>query len=256
MASEQGETSSGKKATKEHRVHVTSKKYVSELINGYKEVLRAALDGQTDVLEETKRSLVNELLDNFEAAVQLNVLVNGQTWEEAPDAEAEDEAVDLESILDDTIVETTRKRRTYPKKILPHVVQGLKTERKIMGFYELPIKPADIKFPDPESIMSDLSAAAPGVVKQAIQVIKSIKVLQKQTEGLCEVLSSKPSPASMEIHREVLGPNSQSNAPPAANGIAGFMLPVKRAVEETASAEGYVPPAKKPGRRVGDDEPE
>lgn len=45
---------------------------------------------------------------------------------------AEDEAVDLESILDDTIVETTRRRRAYPRKILPHVVHSLKAERKIM----------------------------------------------------------------------------------------------------------------------------
>lgn len=45
---------------------------------------------------------------------------------------AEDEAVDLESLLDDTIVETTRRRRTYPRKILPHVVHSLKAERKLM----------------------------------------------------------------------------------------------------------------------------
>lgn len=45
---------------------------------------------------------------------------------------AEDEAVDLESQLDDTIVGTTRRRSTYPRKILPHVVQSLKAERKLM----------------------------------------------------------------------------------------------------------------------------
>lgn len=42
------------------------------------------------------------------------------------------EAVDLESALDDTIVETTWKRRAYPKQILPHVVHSLKAERKLM----------------------------------------------------------------------------------------------------------------------------
>lgn len=49
-----------------------------------------------------------------------------------PTPSAEDEAVDLESLLDDTTVETTRRRRTFPKKILPHVVHALKAERKIM----------------------------------------------------------------------------------------------------------------------------
>lgn len=45
---------------------------------------------------------------------------------------AVDEAVDLEATLDETIVETTWKRRTYPKQILPHVVHALKAERKLM----------------------------------------------------------------------------------------------------------------------------
>lgn len=43
-----------------------------------------------------------------------------------------DEADDLESMLDDTIVETARRRRAYPGRILPHVVHSLKAERKIM----------------------------------------------------------------------------------------------------------------------------
>lgn len=104
-------------------------------------------------------------MQNFEAAVQDNVLVRGQPWEEAPDVEGDywrhklsdhlchwscvfsklcvvfvslrthsavDEAVDLEAALDETIVETTWKRRTYPKRILPHVVHTLKAERKLM----------------------------------------------------------------------------------------------------------------------------
>lgn len=43
-----------------------------------------------------------------------------------------DEAIDLDGLLDDTIVETTWRRRTYPKQILPHVVHSLKAERKLM----------------------------------------------------------------------------------------------------------------------------
>uniref|UniRef100_A0A3Q4H5G0 NSL1 component of MIS12 kinetochore complex n=1 Tax=Neolamprologus brichardi TaxID=32507 RepID=A0A3Q4H5G0_NEOBR len=219
----------------EYRVQVTSKKVVSEQVNKYKELLKTALDGQPeDFPEETKRVLLQELLANFEAAVQANVLVNGRPWEEAPDDE------DLESLLDDTIVETTRRRRTFPKKILPHVVHALKAERKIMGLYEQAIKPQEVvKDPDQENIMNDLTAAAPGVVKQAIQVIKSINTLQTQVEGLCEILKMKPSQASLEIHREVFA--------------MGNKQPIKRAVEEAAAAEGYVPQAKKPECCVGED---
>ncbi|KAM4521431.1 kinetochore-associated protein NSL1 homolog [Odontesthes bonariensis] len=245
MEPSQSEASPSGETNQEYRVQVTSKREVTELINRCKEILKSALDGQPEVAEETKQVLLQELLANFEAAVQVNVLVNGQPWDEVPDVE-EDEAVDLDSLLDDTIVETTRRRRTYPGKILPHVVHALRAERKIMGLYEHAVKPQEVvKDPEQESIMSDLSAAAPGMVKQAIQVIKSINTLQKQAEGLCEILKMKPSHTSLEIHREVFGCNGQSDAPlPPANGATRSRRPIKRAAEEAAAAEGYVPRAK------------
>ncbi|KAG7999484.1 Kinetochore-associated protein NSL1-like protein, partial [Nibea albiflora] len=162
--------------------------------------------------EETKPE---HRVQNFEAAVQDNVLVNGQPWEEAPDVEggsvchsrvSEEEAADLESLLDDTVVETTRRRRAYPRRSCPMWCIPLRAERKLLGLYECAVKPQEVaKDPDQESIMKDLSAAAPGMVKQAIQVIKSINTLQKQAEGLCEILDMKPSHATLEIHREVFG---------------------------------------------------
>ncbi|XP_068454907.1 kinetochore-associated protein NSL1 homolog [Clinocottus analis] len=237
----------------EYRVLVSSKKQVMAQINKYKDILKTALDGQPDVSEETKRVLLQELLANFEAAVQDNVLVRGQPWQEAPDAEAEDEATDLESLLDDTIVEATRRRRVYPKKILPHVIHALKAERKLMGLYEHNVKPQELlKDPGQESLMKDLSAAAPVMVKQAIQAIKSINTLQKQAEGLCEVLGLEPSRATLEVHREVLGSGSQSDA--TTTTTAGSRQRIKRAAEKAAAAtDGYVAPEKKP---QGEPEPE
>ncbi|KAM6915090.1 kinetochore-associated protein NSL1 homolog [Xenentodon cancila] len=256
MDSRRSENSGSLETNQDLRVRVPSKKTVTEQMNTYKEVLASALDGQADVGADTKRVLVQELLANFEAAVQVNVLVNGQTWEEAPDAEAEEEIVDLESLLDDTIVETTRRRRTYPKKILPHVVHGLKAQRKIMGLYEVAVKPEEmIEDPDQESIMGGLSAAATGTVKQAIQVIKSINTLQKQAEGLCQVLNMKPSQASLEIHREVFGFNPSEAPPLPQTGSSRNQLPIKRALEEVAAAEGYVPNSKKPVCSAGMDKP-
>ncbi|XP_034384210.1 kinetochore-associated protein NSL1 homolog [Cyclopterus lumpus] len=224
------------------RVPVTSKKQVTGQVNKYKDILKTALDGQTDVSGETKRVLLQELLANFEAAVQDNVLVDGRPWQEAPDAEAEDEAADLESLLDDTIIEATRRRRTYPKMILPHAVHALKAERKLMGLYEQAVKPQQVvQDPGQESLMNDLSAAAPVMVKQAIQVIKSINTLQKQAEGLCEILAMQPSRATLEIHREVFGRDGQSDEPPPRSG-----RPIRRAVEEAAAAGCYVALREKP----------
>ncbi|XP_039980426.1 kinetochore-associated protein NSL1 homolog [Xiphias gladius] len=251
------ESSPSDETNGEHRVQVTSKKQVVEQIHKYKDILKTALDGQPDIAEETRRVLLQELLANFEAAVQDNVLVNGRPWEEAPDVE-EDEAVDLESVLDDTIVETTRRRRTYPRQILPHVVHSLKAERKLMGLYEQAVEPQEVvKDPDQESIMKDLSAAAPGMVKQAIQVIKSINTLQKQAEGLCEILNMNPSHATLEVHREVFGYSGQPDAPLPAGGAANRnRQPIKRAVEEAAATGCYVPLAKKPDCPVGLGKPE
>ncbi|KAM9840313.1 kinetochore-associated protein NSL1 homolog [Aulostomus maculatus] len=260
MAFVEKQNESVDETNQEYRVQVTSKKEVIEQISKYKGVLVKVLDGQPEIAEDTKRVLIQELLANFEAGVQDNVLVSGQTWDEASDAEAEDEAVDLESLLDDTIVETTRRRRTYPRQILPHVVHALKTERKLMvgvvseGLHEPTVEPQEVirDRRQAESVMKDLSAAAPGLVKQAVQVIKSIATLQKQAEGLREVLNMTPSSASLEIHREVLGSNP-SDAPPT---MRRNRQPIKRAVEEVAAADGYVPLAKKPDSPAGEREGE
>ena len=68
---------------------------------------------------------------------------------------AEGESADLESLLDDTIVETTRRRRTYPRQILPHVVHSLKAERKLMvgvgvGLSERSCELSDVRLQSPE----------------------------------------------------------------------------------------------------------
>ncbi|TDH00731.1 hypothetical protein EPR50_G00191650 [Perca flavescens] len=245
MEPEQSESLPSDEPNQEYRVQVTSKKQVMEQLDKYKDILKTALDGQTGVAEDTKRVLLQELLANFEAAVQDNVLVNGQTWDEAPDVEAEDEALNLENLLDDTIVETATRRRGYPKQILTHAVRSLKAERKVMELYEHAVKPQEVvKDPKQESIMNNLSAAAPGMVKQAIRVIKSINKLQEQAEGLCKILNMKPSQATMEIDREV---NGQSDAAlPPVNGTTRNRQPIKRVLEEAAAAVCYRPPSKKP----------
>lgn len=220
----------------EHRIHVESKKQVQNQMNKYKELLKTVFDGQTELTAESKQELLEELLANFEAAVKENVLVNGQPWDDAPDAE---EDVDLEGKLDDVIVETSYKRRTYPKKIVPHVVHTLKAERKLLGLYKNTLTAQEItKDPEHESVMNTLSTKAPDLAKQATQILKSIQTLQKQAEGLGQILNSKPSAASLEIHREVFGHDDQSDSlsPPTKH-----RQPIKRLIEEAAATDCYIP---------------
>uniref|UniRef100_A0A3P9HML6 NSL1 component of MIS12 kinetochore complex n=1 Tax=Oryzias latipes TaxID=8090 RepID=A0A3P9HML6_ORYLA len=230
----------------ESRVSVRSKGRVMELIDRGKLLLSSALDGQAAVDEETRQALVRELQADFEAAVQGNLLIDGLLWGEAPAAH-EDQAVDVESLLDETIIEATRRRRVFPMKILPHAVRSLKAERKIMGLYEPAFQPRDlIKDPEQEDLMKDLSAAAPGLVREAIQVIKSITTLQVQVEGLSEILSRKPTQASLEIHREVFGFDPAELQQPSEPAHARNRQPIKRAIEEAAAQQAYSPLNKKP----------
>lgn len=55
---------SGEETTEqEFRVQVSLKRGVSQQINEYKEILKTALDGQPDVPEETKKALLQQLLE-------------------------------------------------------------------------------------------------------------------------------------------------------------------------------------------------
>lgn len=231
------------------RVKLSSKKVVVEQLKKYEEQLKRSLDTQTGITEESKQLLLKELLTNFQTAVQDNLLINGQPWEDAPDDD-EDACASLDNLLDDSIVETARKRRKYPQEILPHVVRSLKAERKLMGMFEQAVKPEQLqKDPLQESIMSGLSAAAPGMFKQASSMMKSQQVLQQGAEGLRQVLNMRASPASLEVHRAVFGlPAGEPTAlppPPPRAGASRTRPPIRRAVQEAETGGCYAPPLKR-----------
>lgn len=62
MEPEHSESSPSDETNQEYRVQVTSKKHVIKQMDKYKDILKTALDGQTDVAEDTKRVLLQELL--------------------------------------------------------------------------------------------------------------------------------------------------------------------------------------------------
>jgi len=83
---------------------------------------------------------------------------------------------------------------------------------------------------------------------------QSIKTLQTQAEGLCQVLSTKPGHATLEVHRDVFGHahddgGGQSEvAVPSSSNASSVRQPIKRAVEETTARTCFVPPMKKTTR--------
>ncbi|XP_056150655.1 kinetochore-associated protein NSL1 homolog [Lampris incognitus] len=241
---------SSDETSEEFRVNVMTKKAVVQQTAKYREVLESVLEDQPGISDESKRAYLKELQANFEALVQDNLLVNGQSWEEAPDDE-DDSVLALECLLDDTIVETTRRRRQCPREILPHLVHALKAERKLMGLYEQAAKPQEaVKHPCQVSVVNSVSAAAPGMVKEAIQIMKSIHAIQKQAEGIRQVLNTGPKQGcSLDMYREALGCDSLLNAPlPPSNAASRSKGSIKTVVEEEETGNCYVPASEQTNR--------
>ncbi|KAM9798294.1 kinetochore-associated protein NSL1 homolog [Neosynchiropus ocellatus] len=218
--------------TRDCCVWVRSKRTVLEQVNEYKAILSTILDDQPNVEAETRGALLQELLANFEAAVLENVLVNGLTWNEAPDAE-EEEVLDLEDQLSDAILETTSRRSTYPRQIRALVVDALKAERHLMRDPEPTHSPSVELEPDHDRVMKDLSAAAPDLAKRTVEVVKSLSTLRNQAFGLRHIVNMNPSSESLQIHEEVMG---RPESPPPRTSCQ----PVRRAAEEAAMAGCYV----------------
>lgn len=196
-------------------------------------------------------------------------------------------------------METSWRRRTFPKQILPHVVHGLKAQRRLMvgvcqqgaplgssscssvlkllllvfsrscssrhrdleRWPSTPVKVVCLALDDvtqvegsglaagsrfyflfvfPESLMRELTAAAPGLVRQAQQVVQSIRTVQLQAEGLRQVLDLQPSATTLQVHRDVFGTDAYLSS---GGGAGGPRQPIRRAVAEAAEASGYVRPS-------------
>ncbi|KAI4889814.1 hypothetical protein NFI96_032468, partial [Prochilodus magdalenae] len=223
------------------RVNVKSKKIVLYQLTKYTSLLKKLLDGQSQLSEDSKEKLLQEMLTNFQLMVQENIVVNGLSWEEAAEEDGEDyEFGALDDMLDEKIIQTTRKRSIYPKKILPYVVRSLKAERKLMGLFENTIKPQEVKRdPTQDATMNNVSVAAPMMFKQASAVIKSLKTLKRTADSLNQVLNMKPSPETAEVYQEVFGSSNAKSCPVMCKRVP--RQTIKRAISETEYSMDYVP---------------
>ncbi|XP_035280193.1 kinetochore-associated protein NSL1 homolog [Anguilla anguilla] len=242
---------------KDYRVKLKSKKVVTDQLGKYRELIKKLLDGQSTITEEVKQQILEELLRDFDRGVQENILINGKAWEDAPnEGDDEEDCKALDDLLDENILETTMKRSSYPKKILPYVVRSLKAERELMGLYKEVVKPQEMKKdPVQETIMMNLSEAAPKITRQASSVMKSLQGLQQKAAGVCQVLSMQPTAESREIHAEVFGAPGGEAAPLVPGGIARNGQPLKRAVLEMELSSAYALPVKKPPAAANVEEP-
>ncbi|XP_028809213.1 LOW QUALITY PROTEIN: kinetochore-associated protein NSL1 homolog [Denticeps clupeoides] len=239
-------------AAADFRVEVRRKRAAAEQLSRYGAALAKLLDAQPGIGAGARETLRRELLSNFELAVQNNIVINGLSWEDAPeeDKPSEDERGILNDLLDEEIVQTTWKRRCYSKKILPHVVRALKSERKLMGLYEQAVRPEEMRTcPLQEGIKKNVSEAAPSVRRRAASLMKSLQVLQQRAEGLHQVLDTPPAAEPLQAYRDVFGP-------PGGRAAARSGLPITRAVAEAEYRGDFVTVAKMPGIASGSSAPQ
>ncbi|KAK1170674.1 hypothetical protein AOXY_G7589 [Acipenser oxyrinchus oxyrinchus] len=189
---------------RDHKLHCYSKRSVAELLEKYRELLKGGLDRKAQF---SKDHLLQELQLHFDAAVQENVTINGETWEGASEEEQPTNDADnksLDDLLDEHILETVLRRKHYPKKILPYVVRRLKAEREMMGLYQQVVTPHKITSdPEQDVKMTNVLASAPGMAKQASTVMKSLQALLQRAEGLSQVMKMEPDIKLSKAHQAV-----------------------------------------------------
>uniref|UniRef100_A0A7M4DVV2 NSL1 component of MIS12 kinetochore complex n=1 Tax=Crocodylus porosus TaxID=8502 RepID=A0A7M4DVV2_CROPO len=132
--------------------------------------------------------IVIHFLQNFETAVQENITINGEPWQETSD-EDELQSSDikiLEDQFDELIVETASKRKQCPRKILVHIIKTIKAEQEILKLYKPVVKPQEIR-PEPSQGKHYLSLPA----------------LIERAEGFSQALALQPVLELCKLRQEV-----------------------------------------------------
>ncbi|XP_007109821.2 kinetochore-associated protein NSL1 homolog isoform X3 [Physeter macrocephalus] len=133
---------------KDFRVRCTSKRAVTEML----ELCGSFVQKLGDTLpEEIREPVLRDAQWTFESAVQENVSINGQAWQEASDNYFMDSDIKvLEDQFDEIIVDIATKRKQYPRKILECVIKIIKAKQEILKQYHPVVHSLDLKYdPDP-----------------------------------------------------------------------------------------------------------
>ncbi|NXI66359.1 NSL1 protein, partial [Anseranas semipalmata] len=164
------------------------------------------------------------VLQNFEAAVRENVTINGQPWEEtSPDSEPSGSNIKiLEDQFDELLVETTTKRKQWPKKILVHAIQTMKAEQEMLKLYQPVITPEEIRSqPSQDAYIADLKQVTEMASEQIGEAMKSLPALIERAEGFSQALTWQPTLELCKLRQEVFaGCNAKEE-----NSVQNFVSP-------------------------------
>ncbi|XP_004626989.1 kinetochore-associated protein NSL1 homolog [Octodon degus] len=184
------------------RVRCTSKRAVTEVLGRCGRFVRDLGDA---LPEEVREAALRDMQWTFESAMQENVSINGQAWQEASDSSFMDSDIKvLEDQFDEIIVDIATKRKQYPRKILECVIKTLKAQHEILKQYRPVVHPLDLKCdPDPASCMENLKCRGATIAKEISEAMKTLPVLIEQADGFSQVLRMQPVIQLQRIHQEV-----------------------------------------------------
>ncbi|KFO75114.1 Kinetochore-associated protein NSL1, partial [Cuculus canorus] len=110
----------------------------------------------------------------------------------------------LEDQFDELIVETTAKRKQWPRKILTHAIQTMKAEQDMLKLYQPVVTPEEIRSqPSQVAYMADLKQVTEMASKQISGAMKSLPVLIEKAEGFSQALTWQPVLELCKLRQEV-----------------------------------------------------
>uniref|UniRef100_A0A8C9G0W6 NSL1 component of MIS12 kinetochore complex n=1 Tax=Pavo cristatus TaxID=9049 RepID=A0A8C9G0W6_PAVCR len=110
----------------------------------------------------------------------------------------------LEDQLDELIVETTTKRKQWPKKILVHAIQTMKAEQEMLKLYQPVITPEEIKSQPSQG--NDFSGGAALPREYCLPyclATNSLPALIERAEGFSQALTWQPTLELCKLRQEV-----------------------------------------------------
>ncbi|KAM6207594.1 kinetochore-associated protein NSL1 homolog [Sarcoramphus papa] len=189
-------------ARQDPRVQCCSRRGLSEVMALCAPFVRALAQGQPG-----GPAAAGDALWNFETAVRENVTINGQPWEETSDdseLQSGSNIKILEDQFDEIIVETTTKRKQWPKKVLMHAIQTMKAEQEMLKLYQPFVTPEEIRSqPSQDAYIADLKQVTEMASKQISGAMKSLPALIERAEGFSQALTWQPTLELCKLRQEV-----------------------------------------------------
>ncbi|XP_060610291.2 kinetochore-associated protein NSL1 homolog [Anolis sagrei] len=187
------------------RVPCRSRDWTSELLGEYAPLVER-LGAEQAVEAEALKQALDEALWNFETAVQKNITVNGQPWQESSDDLHNDMTIKLiEDKLDDLIVEVASKRSQYPREVKIYLIKALKTKKKLLGCRQTSGNRQEITTkPSQDLHMANLSLATKNAMRHIEESFKSLSLLVGKAEGFSKAVSLQPTLEPYELDQEIV----------------------------------------------------